>query len=691
VTLTDPSGNPVANQPVVFKVTGNDGIITGASGSGAALTVNTDSNGHAQVSWLVGHRSGVSVNRVEASSAVSFVVADFTAAGIPGGAAQIVVDSGDNQSGVAGQALTFPLGVVVTDSGHNRIAGVPVTFSVITGGGSFNGAPNQIATTDTDGRALAVLTLGAGTDTSPTSNVVAANFPGNTSSAAAFTASALLAGDPTKTTISGDVLDNSNNPLPGVTMRLYQTNQGSNNNLPLQIGTPVQTDAQGHFVITNAPYGYFKLMADGTTAGGGTASYPTLEYDIITVAGQDNTVGTPIYLPTLDTVNKLCVDATHGGTLTLPDAPGFSLTVAPGSATFPGGARQGCVTVSNVHGDKVPMSPGFGQQPRYIVSIQPAGTLFNPPAAMTLPNVDGLAPRAKTEMYSYDHDLSMFLAIGTATVSDDGSVIASDPGVGVLKAGWHCGGDPNQTGTVGHCLDCDKIQGSAFIADPSKANTRCADAPNQYDYLTLDSQNDQVHINIDETCSGVCDGQGNCNPSVAGFSYSVISRAVGDAFGVIFNDVNTCMNPILRARIKGSLIANGLNISCNADVGTGCGKHDKVPSGNGGNSITVFTVNQPGCPTPDQTVFHEVIHSAAQDEGAPTADYHNNVTDAMPPDCRDIEYGCTVSCFQTADTFGDPDACTEAGVLLGGLPSDCGATCQTSNGVQTCPVVVQKR
>ena len=120
---------------------------------------------------------------------------------------------------------------------------------------------------------------------------------------------------------------------------------------------------------------------------------PTVEYDIVTVAGQDNTVGTPIYLPVLDQVNKVCVDETHGGTFTLPQSPGFSLTVAAGTATFPGGARSGCVTVSTVHGDKIPMTPGFGQQPRFIVSIQPVGTLFNPPAAICFPMWMGSASR----------------------------------------------------------------------------------------------------------------------------------------------------------------------------------------------------------------------------------------------------------------------------------------------------------
>ena len=123
-------------------------------------------------------------------------------------------------------------------------------------------------------------------------------------------------------------------------------------------------------------------------------------------------------------------DETTGGTLTLPAVPGFALTVAAGSATFPGGARSGCVTVTPVNADKVPMSPGFGQQPRFVVTIQPVGTVFNPPAQLTLPNVDGLAPRAVTEMEPYQYDLASFVAIGTGTVSEDGSVTVSDPGVG---------------------------------------------------------------------------------------------------------------------------------------------------------------------------------------------------------------------------------------------------------------------
>jgi hypothetical protein len=126
------------------------------------------------------------------------------------------------------------------------------------------------------------------------------------------------------------------------------------------------------------------------------------------------------------------------------------------------------VSVTIVHSDKVPMVPNFGQQPRFIVTIQPPGTRFDPPARMSLPNVEGLAPGEVTELYSFDHDLGHFVSIGPATVSEDGSVIVSNPGVGVLKAGWHCGGTPGLTGTPHDCPICNECIGDYCFDDDSQ-------------------------------------------------------------------------------------------------------------------------------------------------------------------------------------------------------------------------------
>ncbi len=338
------------------------------------------------------------------------------------------MDSGTNQYGVGGLTLPRPFVAVVTDSGHNRLSDVPVTFSITEGTGNFQGQASVTVNTDVDGRAVSFLTIGA--EAGIENNVVEATFPANSGSPAVFVASGKIAGDPAATKVSGVVLDNSNTPIEGVTIRIDDTS------------ITTETDAQGQFAIQPAPVGHVDLVVDGSTANR-AGSWPTLEYEMVTVSGQNNTVNMPIYMLPIDLSRGLYIDETHGGTLTLSDVPGFSLTIAPGSATFPDGSKKGTVSVTVVHSDKVPMVPNFGQQPRFIVTIQPAGVRFDPPAPITIPNLDGMEPGRITELYSFDHDLGSFVAIGTGSVTRDGTAIKSDNGVGIVKGGWHCGGDPN--------------------------------------------------------------------------------------------------------------------------------------------------------------------------------------------------------------------------------------------------------
>lgn len=473
VSVTDATGNPVPNKPVIFKVIQNDGMVSAGGPAAPTVIATTNTQGQAQAQWKLGMRAGAGGNVVEAYSVGFEGTAIFTATGTQGPAGKIVLDTGNDQIGVINQPLPKPLIAVVVDNGNNRLANVPVTFIVKEGGGSFGGQTTFTVNTDSDGRAAATLRLGL--QEGNANNLVEATFPSNTGFAAAFTASGRAPGDPSRTTISGVVLDNSNVPLPGVTIRAVLTNLLTSNSSIIPTVAAVRTDAQGQFSITQAPVGFVKLLVDGSTALR-PGKFPTLDYDMVTVAGQNNTVGMPIYLLPLNTGNQLCVTATTGGgTLTIPEAPGFSLTFGPGQVTFPGGSKTGCISVTLVHSDKVPMVPGFGQQPRFIVTIQPSGAVFNTPAAITLPNVDGLRPRSVTEMYSFDHDIGSFVAIGTGTVSDDGLVIRSNPGVGVLKAGWHCGGDPAANGTAADCGDCRICQNNNCVANTAANGQTCND------------------------------------------------------------------------------------------------------------------------------------------------------------------------------------------------------------------------
>ena len=465
VALNDENGNPVSNKPVIFKVTQDDGTVSTGGNFAPSAIVMTDAQGMAQAQWKLGMRAGAGVNSVEAYSVGFAGTAIFAATGTLGPPGKIVIDTGNNQLGEVNKPLPKPLIAVVVDKGNNRLGGVPVTFTVKEGGGSFNGQSSFTVNSDSDGRVAATLTLGF--QEGNANNLVEANFPANESFPASFTASGRAPGDVDKTTISGVVLDNSNVPIPGVTIRAVLTQVLNANVSIVQSVAAVQTDPQGQFTIPQAPVGIVKLLVDGSTAQR-PGTFPSLDYDLVTVAGLNNKLTAPIFLLPLNPANQLCVTpTTGGGTLTIPEAPGFSLTFGPGQVTFPGGSKTGCVSVTVVHADKVPMSPGFGQQPRFIVTIQPAGAIFNPPARITLPNVDGLAPRAVTEMYSFDHDIGSFVAIGTGTVSDDGQIISSNPGIGVLKAGWHCGGDPAANGTVADCPDCKICQNNNCVANPN--------------------------------------------------------------------------------------------------------------------------------------------------------------------------------------------------------------------------------
>ncbi len=469
VRLVDATGSPVAGRSVRFAVIQNDGALSVGTGSARSVVAPTNAQGEASVRWTLGTRAGAGNNRVEATSA-DFGTVVFDATARTGPAAMLVVDSGSNQFGIVDEPLPRPIVAVAVDRGGNRLSGVDVTFTAAGGGGSIDGRTAVTVQTDSDGRAWVTPRLGGVVG----QQVFTAAVPG-LSKAVAFTSVARVAGPAAETQISGVVVDNTNTPIAGVTIRI----DGST--------LVARTDAQGLFALKTAPVGYVKLIVDGSTAlRAGT--WPTLEYALYTLSGQDNTVGMPIYLLPIDVARGVRVDERTGGTLTFPELPGFSLTIAPGSALFPGGSRAGTVSATIVHADKMPMPPGFGQQPRFLVTIQPTGVHFEPPAALTFPNLDGLPPGSVTEMYSFDHDLGQFVSIGTGSVSEDGLVVVSDVGVGIIKGGWHCGGNPTPSGSCDACNPpggsagadegCRKSDGTQCVPDPTKDGHACRDDGN---------------------------------------------------------------------------------------------------------------------------------------------------------------------------------------------------------------------
>lgn len=420
VELLDATDTPVSGAQMVFRVVQSDGELSAGVQQGRSLVVISDALGRAQVTHSVGTRSGAGIDLVEVMSPQVEGRVLFSATALAAVASTISPDLGANQMGAVGTMLPHPFVVFVTDALGNPASGVPVTFSVKSGDGSFSGGSSIVVTTGGDGRASATATLG--TVSGNENNQFEASFPGNPSRPVTFSASARVPGDPALTTIRGVVLDHTDTPISGVTVSLDD-------------GSLTTTDTEGQFEIQPAPVGGVVIHVDGST-GDRSGTWPSLEYEIVTVPGVVNDVGRPIYLLPLSLENGLFVDSTTGGTLTSPEIPGFSLEVAPGSVTFPGGGDSGFLSVTMVRLDKIPMAPGRGEQPGMVVTLQPSGAVFDPPAPVAFPNVGGMEAGQIVEFFWFDHDLGRFASIGPAQVTEDRTSIRSLPGVGVVKGGW---------------------------------------------------------------------------------------------------------------------------------------------------------------------------------------------------------------------------------------------------------------
>jgi hypothetical protein len=389
----------------------------------------------------------------------------FCASATVGAPALINADAvmGENFRGVAGAPLPSPFVAIVLDSGGNPVADVPVTFTVLRGGGNIDGVTTVARNTNSDGKATVVLTLGLQEGIS--NNTVSAGFEGMTGAPAIFTASGVVPGPAVDTRVSGIVLDNTDRPIPNATAKI--------------VGTPLQavTNADGQFSIHGAPVGTITLIVDGSTSTR-PETFPFLAFTMTTVSGQDNTVGMPIFIPPLDAANSKVVGGDEEVVLTMTGVPGVAFTIFPHSATFPDGSRVGRMTLTQVHADKVPMPPPYGTAPRIVWTLQPAGVHFDPPIRVQLPNADGIPRGQVIEVFQFDHDIEQFVSVGAARVTEDGSVIISDPGFGITKSGWGGAPPPPPPKTCvdppAECMVC----GADGGAVPAPDGTACSDEGN---------------------------------------------------------------------------------------------------------------------------------------------------------------------------------------------------------------------
>lgn len=214
------------------------------------------------------------------------------------------------------------------------------------------------------------------------------------------------------------------------------------------------TDQFGNFRLENAPAGRFFVHIDGRTSDKplpAGAYYPFVGKAWESVAGEEVTIGT-VHLPLIQQGSLQPVSETEDTVITFPDAvladypelDGVSLTVPAGSLYADDGTSGGMVGIAPVDPNRLPGTLPPELQFPLVITVQTDGaTNFDQPVPICFPNLPNpetgeiLQPGEKTALWSFNHDTGRFEIAGSMTVTTDGSLVCSDPGVGILAPGWH--------------------------------------------------------------------------------------------------------------------------------------------------------------------------------------------------------------------------------------------------------------
>ncbi len=249
--------------------------------------------------------------------------------------------------------------------------------------------------------------------------------------------------------------DSVNVPLAGVTV----TVDGKEETLR------AVTDDNGDFRLEPAPAGDFFVHIDGRTAVRSVqndfprgAYYPFVGKKWASVAGEEINIG-DIFLPLIVEGSLKPVSANQETLVTFPsdvltehpELAGVTVTVPANALLSDAGVRGGMVGIAPVSPDRLPSPLPPGLDFPLVITVQTDGpSNFDVPVPVCFPNLPDprtgqtKAPGAQSALWSFNHDIGDWEVVGSMTVSADGKLVCTDPGVGIRQPGWHADGPGSQ-------------------------------------------------------------------------------------------------------------------------------------------------------------------------------------------------------------------------------------------------------
>ena len=204
-------------------------------------------------------------------------------------------------------------------------------------------------------------------------------------------------------------------------------------------GMETHTDAAGNFRLLGLTPGTITLKMDATPAN---PLYPMWPFLIELPAGQVTTLADWVINPPAapEHFKPLKQNAAENQIFSDERFPGFEITVPAGAAIIGwDGVPKSKLAVERIPIDRLPVEPPPipAREAYKLYFGTPMGGIPTVPIPVRVPNVTGLGPGEKTEIWYFDGSpmggAGEWKLAGPATISEDGRTVSTDAGYGIPR------------------------------------------------------------------------------------------------------------------------------------------------------------------------------------------------------------------------------------------------------------------